>query len=310
MNGVDDKQLGAYEPVAYLEGVGLGRQRACVISALWGLEDTYERPTRLLFAERGGFQHVDIDLNIRSVCPLPGANPPQVVALHEFGSAFVGGPAGLTQEAICDPGQGSLLRVRDVAQAVYACGMRGQVYQRRAGRWRRCDQGLFDPDPRTDMIQLRDIHGVRENSLYTVGLSGVIAYFDGKVWRRLESPTNFHLEQVVAVADDDVWICGDHGLLLHGNTAGWRVIETGAKAFWGLSWFQGRLYVSGLDELWTFDDQQGLQSVDTGAIREPSVYRLHATQDELWVIGTGDILRFDGRAWERLRYPGNDAPAI
>ncbi len=33
---------------------------------------------------------------------------------------------------------------------------------------------------------------------------------------------------------------------------------------------------------------------------------IEAVDGVLWVMGTKDLLRFDGQRWERIAFPGND----
>src|SRR5579859_874193 len=273
----------------FLDGVGLGANRALVIAAELGLKDSADRPTALLTIDGEQWAALEVPGNVVSVARAP-ASTNQIVALAKDGRAFAVDLAlGIfREEIVTGTYYGELIRLHAVADRVWACGMRGQVYSRSSdGVWSAAGAGLFQDRPTRDPIQLTDIAGSLVNGLYCVGCFGVMARYEARAWHRTNTPTDRSLEQAISVASGEVYACGDRGILLRGRDNYWELIDTALEeGFWGMAWFRTKLYLATLTGLSSYDREAGLMPVATGLTPKPTTYRLDADANSLWSFGS------------------------
>lgn len=241
--------------------------------------------------------------NARSICIVQQPKE-QAIALGEHGNVRIMGNGDDYDEQIICPGtELSILReVRAIGGFAYACGMDRQVFKRRQrGDWVAL-HGNMPAQPAIDIVfGFESIHGFSEQDIHAVGWHGEIWHFDGQTWQPCDSPTNINLTRVHCADDGWAYACGMHGTLLRGRQGNWEVIEheaTGAD-FWGLEWFDGRLYLSTQHNLFVLNGN-ALELVDMGEDVPGSCHHLSAADGVLWSIGADDILSFDGSRWTRI----------
>ncbi len=210
------------------------------------------------------------------------------------------------EETIADGAKyGGLSQIKWVDGVIYVCGFRGQVYKRVRGGWQHIDQGIFETKLKAKGLHLNSIDGTSAKDLYVVGMGGRILRYDGKSWTELASPTNLHLERVHCAAPGETYACGNNGTFLKITPQG---IENHSieleDHFWGLTSFQGKVYLATLEGLYVFDGKT-LAELDTGL--EPPIggYRLDARDGQLWSFGVDDLAYFDGSSWTRVVHPDN-----
>jgi hypothetical protein len=231
----------------------------------------------------------------------------QMIAIGEWGDVFCIGSGDEHDEHVASgqrgpKDRGPMRGVRRIGKRIYAVGMDRQVYRRKAAnRW--ADIGPPTPaaQPADAVSGFEAIDGFDEKDIYAVGWDGEIWHYDGKKWRRLPSATNLLLVAVCCAGDGFVYASGREGLLLRGRDQQWEVIDLPGTTpdFWSLAWFDGRLYVSSMYRLFTFENG-ALAVVDTGAERAKTYHRLSAEDGVLWSIGAKDVLAFDGKTWTRI----------
>ena len=229
----------------------------------------------------------------------------QLVAVGEEGDVFVGGSGDVHNEVIGTPGHGprdiAILRgVRAIDGLAYAAGMRRQVY-RRVGRdaWVRLDTG---PLPELgDVVGFESIDGFGHNDLYAVGWKGEIWRGKDGEWAPVTSPTNLILTDVCCAADGEVYCCGQQGVVLRGRGESWTVVDNPAFGvdLWGLTFFEGHLYVAGFSVLLRLEDDI-LVPVDTAPVAARTFGHLRHTDGVMWSTGASDLIAFDGATWTRL----------
>jgi hypothetical protein len=233
-----------------------------------------------------------------------------LIVVGADGPVLHGMPAGFSDEQI-DPSasgpefNGQIRDARFIGPKVVAVGMSRQVYRReQKGQWAHIDQGVL-AKPR-DMVGFNSVDGFAPNDIYAVGLKGEIWHYDGKNWRQEESPTNVALHRVRCVSGKKgaVYACGAGGMLLRGSPDGFQVIAQGSATdnFYGLEWFEGKLYVAGLTALYVLEDD-ALQPVDVGLGEGVTFGDLHANDGVMWSVGARHILTTeDGGKWTQLFY--------
>ena len=209
---------------------------------------------------------------------------------------YVGGQS--TIEEISPPPK--LIRnAKTVDGYVIVCGMLRQVYQRvNEGEW----ADISAPRPEAgEEVGFEAVDGYSTNELYAVGWNGEIWEYDGSKWFKRESPTNVILTSVCCAPDGTVYIGGQNGTLLKGRHESWEIIDWKDEInidIWDLCWFNGRLYVAAINNLFTLDDNQ-LMDVDFGDLETPSCFCLTQAEGVMWSIGNEDVLSFDGTTWQQ-----------
>jgi hypothetical protein len=155
-------------------------------------------------------------------------------------------------------------------------------------------------------LDLQDIDGSSEDDVYTVGTGGAIFHFDGKVWTRLDSPTNLHLLRLRCISKTEVYICGSRGQFFRGNGESWEDLSDPSYPddFWGIEQFQGKIYLAHANGLLVWSRGK-LGPVNLGVKRDVSAHRLDANDGVLWSFGIDDLFFYDGKKWTEVFCPEN-----
>ena len=143
--------------------------------------------------------------------------------------------------------------------------------------------------------------GFSEEDIYAVGWDGAIWRYDGHAWTQADSPTNIVLTDVCCGGDGNVYACARLGLLLRGRGDRWSVIEHNSMEddIWSMNWFQGRLYLSTMQELFILD-KDVLEAVDMGDDPPDTCHKVSSAGGVLWSVGAKDVMAFDGTNWTRI----------
>jgi len=78
-------------------------------------------------------------------------------------------------------------------------------------------------------MRLDDVWAVARDDVWAVGVRGTIRHWDGRSWQRVEAGTFADLTAVHGRAANDVWIVGDLGTALHWDGASWRGVAVPTK---------------------------------------------------------------------------------
>jgi hypothetical protein len=224
---------------------------------------------------------------------------------------------------------GRMAHLRVIGGHLYACGDGGQIYRRTgsdfgAGRWEHLDPGLLqDPaaraqallrapfSPAADHKIFYCVNGPREDEIYIAGTDGTVLSWDGAAFAELPKVTNAALTNILVESEQSILICGRNGTLLRGNRRdGFRraVGSGGNQMFMSMALFDGKVYLaSGADPRGLFVYERGvLRQVSSGI--HPGIRDAHTVDSidgVLWVVGSKDVLRFDGVRWERIDHVDN-----
>jgi hypothetical protein len=193
--------------------------------------------------------------------------------------------------------------IKRIGGELYVCGYGRQVYKLIHEDWVSIADDILTRERATGFF---DIDGCDASHVYAVGWKGEIYLYDGKTWQRDDSPTTAHLASVRCLGPDDVWICGDKGVVLHGHFNQWQVLGSPAfkENWYSIESFNGTVYLAGNDVL-AFVDNGEIKMVDTGLSKPFTVHRLHAQDGMLWAIGRAHILAYDGAEWKEIYHPDN-----
>jgi len=272
------------------------KDRILIASQLEGAAGSHFSRISMIIDGKWSFE--DFDDVVLSVTALP-----ERVALYmgHGGNILAIGEGRKIKETLPDvPKYGNILRIRTIGDRAYVCGMTGMVYQRGRKGWSHMDEGLLGKDG----LEFEDMGGTGPDDIYAVGLPGSICHYDGKRWRRLEIPTDRPLSGVKVISKDEVYVCGDDGLVFEGNRKGWKSI--GPKDpdldFWGIDVFQGNVYVAHDGGLMV-RKEGAFEEVNFGLKGGIDCHRLHANDGVLWSFGIDTLLAFDGMTWRRVNQP-------
>jgi hypothetical protein len=197
---------------------------------------------------------------------------------------------------------GEMLRIKNVAERIYAGGMNGQVYVRLQERWQPVGTGLIG----TKGFDVEDIDGTGPDDLWAVGTMSDAWHWDGQSWRRSDVPTDRPIGGVRCVSSDRVYLCGDDGNLFVGNGLSWQFIGDPQidDIFWAIERFGDDLFLSFDGGLMRYDGK-ALARVDFGpaGVKGVDAYRLNAGDGVLWSFGADTLLWYDGTTWHRVEEP-------
>lgn len=156
---------------------------------------------------------------------------------------------------------------------------------------------------------LWDLAGTSESDIYLASEKNAVYHYDGEGISKLDTDADAGILAVHAVDADTVYACGRDGNFLVGNSRnGMRKLGIkGYPVFNGMAMFQGKLYLSSIGRprgLFVFDGTT-LERVESDLV--PGIDDVSAVsavgEEVLWVMGEKDLLRFDGKTWERIEFP-------
>jgi len=257
--------------------------------------------SRISVIADGKWKFADLDDAVLSVACLQKER--LTFFMGHNGKIFVTGRGKIEKEILPVTDKlGTLLRIRNIAEKIYVCGMSGQVYRRDENAWIEIDQGIRG----LAGIDFEDIGGSSAEDIYAVGMPGIVYHFNGRQWRKLDFPTNRPLSGVKCVSKDEVYVCGNNGNLFRGSRDQWEFIgDKKIKSnFWAVEEFQNKIYVAYGAGLFVHD-AAGLSKLDFADKGEIDGHRLHANGGVLWSFGINNVFCFDGSTWQRVICPKN-----
>jgi hypothetical protein len=258
--------------------------------------------SRISVLQKGKWKYADFDDAVLSVACLQKNR--MSFFMGRNGRILIGGLGRPVTETVAKMiPETELLRIRNIAEQIYVCGMAGQVYRRDAnGDWLPIDQGIRGKSS----PHFEDIGGTGPNDLYAIGDPGAVYHYDGSRWEKLDFPTNRPLAGVRCLSPDEVYVCGDNGSLFRGNSTGWSFIGDPEVEdnFWAVEQFQDKLYLS-YDGGIMVHDGTLLEKVDFGIEGSVDCHRLHANDGVLWSFGIDHLLKYDGQKWQEVVCPMN-----
>jgi hypothetical protein len=151
---------------------------------------------------------------------------------------------------------------------------------------------------------LRGIWATTEDDVWIAGERGAVIHFDGEEWSQASQPTSYDFHAVWASGPDDVWVVGGLSAILHYDGEVWRDYSVPEIASFFAVWG------SGPDDVWAAGLNGALYHFD-GAAWSPldlgtdvDFRSLWGTaRDDIW-MGTEDGFRhYDGVTWQPVTSP-------
>jgi hypothetical protein len=227
----------------------------------------------------------------------------EVIVLGSNGELLTGFPGGF-EESHLDaknktPEKTGILRdIKIIGDVVVAVGMGPQVYLRKKGKWSNISPAAKD-NKKAD-TGFNAVDGLKENEMVAVGYQGAIGFYNGKVWKPIESKTTTALNAVLCLPSGDMYVCGASGTILKGNAKGFSLVENKVTSdnFYSLAYFREKIYVSTLTSLYVISNGK------LELVKEVAGYttgHLYAQDDIMISTGARHILiTEDGVKWKQL----------
>ena len=279
----------------YNDGYALDRDTLLLASR--EVDELEERVSRVGILSKGKWRFIGFDDVTVSVAALDHAR--QGFFLADSGRVLVTGLGRRVIEDIpTEESLGEVLRIRNIADELYVCGMTGQVYHRDGGRWLAIDKGIRG----RDQLDLEDLDGTGPENIYAVSSFGEAVHFDGKSWRVLATPSKVPLSGIRVLSETEIYVCGQDGLVLRGSGPDeWEVISSRDfdHHLSSVEWYRDRLYAAydgGLLQWF----QGEWKDVSFDLDDELDCHVLQAKDDVLFSFGYENILAFDGSRWRTI----------
>lgn len=292
-------------PLTYVTGFVYRNDLVFISAQVDELVEQDVSHTKMLQWKMGSWGHYMVNWPVTALC---GMEPLDLTlfSMGIDGRIHIATKTGFFEEQIDKsaegPDQRGMLRdIKKIGKHIYVTGMQRQVYQRiNQMQWRRIDQGMVIPIGASIIAGFNSIDGFNEQDIYAVGLDGEIWHFNDQVWDKTDSPTNLSLARVKCVAHDTVYICGKAGILIRGCKNQWEIIDHNVTSenFWGMEWFQEKLYIATSDTLFVLEKDDTLKPMMVNFGDHFTCGHLHANDEIMWSIGMKHLAyTTDGKSW-------------
>lgn len=287
----------------HLNGVhAAGPAHVFVPASLTAHERSSKRFTRVYELRDGRWRSFDVKETVYAVASARAPGDPSTFLVCRNGDVYKFDGVATTLEASLRPALPSL---RWIGGDCYACGTGGRVFRRNNGQWVDWSRGIDRVEDEPTEPHLVDIDGTSADDLWAVTIDGGLFHYDGKRWTALESPTNYPINRIRCTSSGLVYIAGQHGVLFAGNASGWRCLgapDPDLPEIWGLEIFAGRVYLSTMASLYTYDDGE-LHPLRPDLGDDWDTHFLDQVDGVLWSVGATSLATFDGDRWTRIPHP-------
>lgn len=292
-------------------GVLVYRKNHILLTAVVDEFEEKHQPHAMVFRRfEGKWYHHLIEHSVSGVAVVEEPRP-KVLWMGVDGEITVAAASGLTTEIIDVSSNRPtdlvfLTCIRKIGGHVYVAGMARQAYRRESpDRWARIDKGVFVPrEKRKESIGLMDINGLKEDSLWAVGLKGEIWHYDGSGWTQFASPVKVTLTRILCLRDNEIYACGLSGTIIRWDGKEWQPMQHGTtqKSFWGMTYFQGKIFLSTSNGVFVLENET-LTPVNFGRKGITTEF-IDANDGVMWSVGTKDVFSTeDGIIWKEVDKP-------
>ncbi len=296
------------DDIGLIDGVILG-DRLLLLASSAQLEAEEVEHVFILDRKEGAWKVWEEELEAIRIVSTGGG----IAIMSQFGPVLFVDSSGSVLEDIDDgqDGPSDLRPLNDLAvigKALYAVGMRRQIYRRllSSGPWARNDAGVFVPISEETNRGILAIGGFSEDEIYAVGFEGEVWLYHGKEWRAVDSPTNVRLEAISCNSSGEVVLAGEAGLILIGRRDAWEIIDHDETetVLVAACEFSGKTYLASEDEgMFVLGPERVLEKVNLDHHEQLGIARLKSDGSKLLAVGEEGALVFDGDIWERLALP-------
>lgn len=203
--------------------------------------------------------------------------------------------------------RGIVTKLKTVGDKLYLCGEDRLVGMRLGPeKWDWHTSKLpYNQAKDEDTAGFNDIDGFSDADLYAVGGQGDVWRYDGRVWMRVDFPTNTYLNTVCCAGNGKVYISGYEGLTFEGREDTWKPLEGSplSLAFKDMVWYEDRVWCTSDYGLWWILDGK-LVEADVPALAKTCAGNLSARDGVLLVAGIYGAAYLQNGAWHKIFLTG------
>lgn len=318
-------------PITFTSGCAISAHRFCLSANIDELDtwDCFSKTIIYKHFEQQNWSCLDLEgWKVISVAYQSREGEPSIISLDQEGDVGIFQQNNNEHQEIRfkleEKIYGQFNKLRTVRQELYACGDGGQVYLNAGDSWSNIGfnleeqplevkQGeIFSLDSDFSFERnLYDINGFAHDHLYvcgTKGDDGFIAFFNGSNWIEVNRITPSALYSITLCPDGkSVLISGQYGTLLKGN------IDDGFKnlknisinsTFYNAAFYQEAIYIASEQGLYIYADSEYSIVPELSDIQ--GVISVEEKDGVLWVLSYKQLIRFDGKTWDKINHPDND----
>lgn len=138
----------------------------------------------------------------------------------------------------------------------------------------------FNPTPYGNFL---GIHGADADNVWAVGMTGVIAYWNGQLWKQQVSSTSIALRSVWAADASNVFAVGEKGQILRYDGSAWKAMQSPTQqtllSVWGAS----------AKDVWATGSRGTVLHYDGVKWQVQKVANVDKTLSAVWTSPTGDM---------------------
>ncbi|EPF71653.1 hypothetical protein GCM10025882_22380 [Acinetobacter gyllenbergii] len=222
---------------------------------------------------------------------------------------------------------GQFNRIRIINGDLYACGDGSQVYKNNQNQWKPIGLEFIEAPLEVKKIDrsfledkydlsfdrcIYDINGFDNNSIYICGVKsdeGFIAFFNGHEWVEAQTLTTSFLYGITLCPDEtNVLISGQFGTLLKGNMyEGFKNLKDIHinSTFYGTAFYQEIIYIASEQGLYKYENSE--YSIVPELSDLQGIIAVEEKEGALWILSHKYLVRFNGKTWDRINHPDNNA---
>ena len=200
---------------------------------------------------------------------------------------------------------------------VYAYGMVRSVFRYKGIKeWENITTKIKHPNLYEDVEKSKDtfvgdwvgfsaLDGFNANDIYAGGNRGDFWHYNGKIWKKIDLPSNADISTILCVKDNYVYVGCRLGPVMVGKENSWTVIEKSQQVTHSC-WFNGEIYFSCKDGR-IYTHKEGKKGLEEAKFKTNfPKYMLHnivgiASCDECLVAYTTvQAYAYDGEVWHEI----------
>ncbi|WDZ50119.1 hypothetical protein LF296_12380 [Acinetobacter vivianii] len=318
-------------PITFTSGCAISAHRFCLSANIDELDtwDCFSKTKIYKHFEQQNWSCLDLEgWKVISVAYQSREGEPSIISLDQEGYVGIFQQNNNEHQEIRfkleEKIYGQFNKLRTVRQELYACGDGGQVYLNAGDSWSNIGFNLEEQPLEVTQGEifslesdfsfernLYDINGFAHDHLYvcgTKGDDGFIAFFNGSNWIEVNRITPSALYSITLCPDGkSVLISGQYGTLLKGN------IDDGFKSlknrsinaiFYNAAFYQEAIYIASEQGLYVYSDSEYSIVPELSDIQ--GVISVEEKDGILWVLSYKQLIRFDGKTWDKINHPDND----
>lgn len=213
-----------------------------------------------------------------------------------------------------------LMGCRTIADQTYIFGIARKLYKRVGKqKWMDLTNEQEHPNLFADLVKVykkkknlglgamgfHALDGFNGNDIYGCGNKGDLWHYNGRVWMRLDLPTNETMDALVCAGNGYVYVAGVGGQIFKGRYdpdkgESWKKLPFIMENYNSLAWFKDKVYIGVDSGLYTIDDKDEIKKYvfpENGPVQY-SFREVTACDEALLSYGPNQAIMFDGEKWE------------